>query len=102
MLDLFLWPVMAVWMGLAFVVGGTIVGTIAWCTMHMLRDVLVGQAGKIWCPSAQREMVVHGTPTHSTVGLPFAALSRCERWGNGAIICSKSCLLRTALLARPA
>jgi len=92
MLHAALWPVLAVWMGLAVVTLVSIVAMIVWGTAHLVRDSL-GTTGAIWCPPQERMIGVHGVPRQFTAGdPPFATLQRCERWGNGAVQCGKPCL----------
>lgn len=90
MLALFLWPVLAVWMGLAFVVLGCIVGTLGYSTLHLLKDE-TGTDDELWCPVHHRPMHVHGVPTRFRRTL-FSRLSRCEKYGRGRVRCGKWCL----------
>jgi hypothetical protein len=90
MLALFLWPVLAVWMGLAFVVLAAIVGTIGYATVHLLYDRR-GVDGDLWCPVHCRKLHVHGVPTRF-LRAPFTSLSRCENYGSGRLRCGRWCL----------
>ena len=88
----FLWPILAIWMGLAFVVLFTVVGVIVWGTIHLVRDAL-GVRDTVWCPALRRNLRVRAVPRHFfRGGLRFARLRRCERWGSGEIGCAKPCL----------
>ncbi len=101
MLQLALWPILAVWMGLAFVVFATIVGTIGWSTGHLLHDSWIGERGELWCPAHRRNLHVTGTPRRFQDGSPFVCLRRCEWWGKGPIRCNRPCLMRS-LVGGPA
>jgi hypothetical protein len=94
MLQLALWPILALIMGIAFLIGAGIVTTIVWCTANLIRDMLFGDDGEIWCPVLKRQFHVHGTPRGSMIGIPFSGLKRCERWGEGHIECKKACLVQ--------
>jgi hypothetical protein len=91
--SVFLWPILAVWMGLAFVVLFTIWGFIIWGTAHLLRDAM-GFKDTIWCPDVRRTLDVKAVPRRFDV----AGLARiwnvctCERFGRGRIRCDKACL----------
>ena len=91
MLQFALWPILAVIIGLALVTAVGILGTIAWSTAHMVRDVAVGDDGQIWCPVHKQMMTVHGVPRGS-IAAPFAGLDKCQEYGDGRIQCSKTCL----------
>lgn len=92
MLQLFLWPVLAVWMGLALLVAAAIVGTLVWSAAHLLRDVVAGAKGTVWCPAFHRRMQVQGVPTGFTERQPFTSLRHCEQFGAGPIRCRQICL----------
>ena len=91
MLQLALWPVLALIMGVALVTAVAILGTIVWNTAHMVRDVVVGDDGQIWCPVHKQMMSVHGVPRGS-IAAPFAGLDKCQEYGTGRILCRKTCL----------
>ena len=93
MLKIALWPILAVFMGLAFVTVAAILGTIVWSTAHLVRDVVVGNDGQIWCPVHKQMMTVHGVPRGSILA-PFVALNRCQEYGAGRIRCGKTCLVQ--------
>lgn len=97
MLHLVLWPILAVWAGLAFVVLFAVVVTIAWGTAHLMRDE-VGAKGDVWCPVYDKPMKVRGIPRRFLVGAPFLTLRRCERWGTDHIKCGKWCLRTDELI----
>lgn len=92
-MQLVLWPILAVWMGLAVLIVLGIVGTVLWGTTHMLWDAARGSEGEIWCPVLHRAFRVRGTPRRFHINGEFAALRRCERWGKGRIRCNRPCLL---------
>jgi hypothetical protein len=87
-----LWPILGVWMGLAFVVLFTIVGVIVWSSIHLFRDAR-GVRDTVYCPSLQRDLRVKAIPRHFfRGGLRFARLLKCERFGSGHIECDQPCL----------
>jgi hypothetical protein len=86
-----LWPILAVWMGLAFVVLGTVVGVIVYCTSHLAHDVSVGDDATLWCPVHKQMMHVKAV-SRGTQEAPFTDLRRCEYWGKGPVECEKICL----------
>jgi len=98
MLQIVLWPILLVWMGLAVAITLGIVAMLIWSTAHQLRDE-AGEDGEVWCPVLKRTMKVHGLPRHFTIGPGFVNLSRCERWGDGRVQCTKPCLAAEAILA---
>jgi hypothetical protein len=102
MIEILLLPIFLVWFGLAFPIAILIVGTIVWCTMHVLKDVAVPQEGDVWCPIHERRMHVKGTPRRFLVGVPFSALRRCELYGPYAIRCAKDCLFAAPSMRRHA
>lgn len=89
----FLWPILAIWMGLAFVVLFAIVGFLAWGTVHIVRDAF-GVKDTIWCPALKRNLQVRAVPRHfyNSGGVRFSELQKCERFGEGEIGCAKACL----------
>jgi len=99
MLQLALWPILAIIMGIALVTAVGILGTIVWSTAHMVRDVVVGDDGQIWCPVHKQMMTVHGVPRGSLMA-PFAGLDKCQEYGDGRIRCRKSCLVQINQTAR--
>jgi hypothetical protein len=101
MLQFALWPILAIIMGLAFVTLFTIVGIISWSTAHLMRDVAIGDDGKIWCPVHKQFMTVHGVPRGS-ITAPFAGLDRCQEYGDGRIQCRKTCLVQINQASRQA
>lgn len=92
-MQLLLWPILAVWMGLAVLITLGIVGTVLWSTAHLMWDSARGKEGDIWCPVSQRDFHVRGIPRRFNVNGEFVALRRCERWGRGRIRCARPCLL---------
>jgi hypothetical protein len=99
MLSLALWPILAVWAGLAFVVLAVVVSVLGYATLHMLRDRR-GLRGAVWCPVSKTTFRVVGLPAAFTLtDLPttFTDLRRCERWGKGAVECGKWCVKAGAL-----
>jgi hypothetical protein len=86
-----LWPILAIWMGLAFVVLATVVGIIVWSTSHLARDVAAGEDAVVWCPVHKQMMHVKGIP-RGTRQQPYADVRRCEYWGEGSVECAKVCL----------
>ena len=87
-----LWPLLSVWMGLAFVVLFTIVGFIVWGTVHLVRDAF-GVRDTVYCPALKRDLHVKAIPRHFFHGgLRFSRLLKCERWGSGEIECDQPCL----------
>ena len=92
MRSLFLWPILSIWMGLAFAVLFSIVGVIVWGTIHLLHDAR-GVRDTVFCPSLQRELRIKAIPRHFfRGGLRFARLLKCERFGSGEITCDRPCL----------
>jgi hypothetical protein len=89
----FLWPILAIWMGLAFLVLFSIIGFLAWGAVHIVRDAF-GVKDTIWCPALKRELHVRAVPRHfySAGGQRFADLQQCERFGEDEIACAKACL----------
>lgn len=92
MIEILLLPIFLVWFGLAFPIALIILGTVVWCTAHLMKDVAVPQEGDVWCPIHERRMHVKGTPRRFLVGVPFSALRRCERFGPYPIRCAKDCI----------
>jgi len=99
MLQFALWPILAVIMGLALLTGAAILGTLVWSSAHLLRDMVVGDDGKIWCPVHKQMMSVHGVPRGSILA-PFVSLNRCQEYGAGHIRCGKTCLVQMNQTAR--
>ena len=93
MLHIALWLILAVFMGLGLLTAVTILGTVSWSTVHLIRDVFVGDNGQIWCPVHKQMMAVHGVPSRSLVA-PFVRLNRCQEYGAGHIRCGKTCLVQ--------
>lgn len=92
MLHYVLWPILAVWMGVAVVVLLSIVGLLAWGAAHLLRDQL-GTRGRLFCPVQQRSLRVRGVPRRFDIGEPiYSDVRRCEAWGRGRVRCTKSCI----------
>jgi len=89
----FLWPILAIWMGLAFLVLFAIVGFLAWGTVHLVRDAF-GVKDTIWCPALKRDLHVRAVPRHfyRAGGQRFSDLQKCERFGGEEIGCAKACL----------
>jgi hypothetical protein len=92
MIDILLLPIFLVWFGMAFPILLLIVGTIIWCTVHLLKDVAVPVEGDLWCPVHKRQMHVKGTPRRFLTDVPFSGLRRCERFGPYPIRCGKDCI----------
>ncbi len=91
-LHLVLWLILAVWVGIAFVILLAIVSTIGLSTARMLLDRL-GVRGTVWCPVLQRSLTVLGVPAAfvGTVG-GFDDVMKCERFGDNRLKCHKWCL----------
>jgi hypothetical protein len=92
--SLALWPILAIWAGVAFVVLASIVFVLGYSTYHMLRDRR-GVHGAVWCPVLRTTYRVTGIPaafTHTDLSTPYSDLRRCERWGEEPIECDKRCL----------
>jgi hypothetical protein len=90
MLKIVLWSILAVWVGIALVMLGTLLVTIVGSAVRMVRDRF-GKRGTIYCPVHERTFAVIGVPT-SFGDAPFDDLRRCEAFEQGAIRCTKSCL----------
>ncbi len=97
MLDLVLWAILAVWVGIALLVLLGIVSTLLVSTGRSLLDRL-GVRGTVWCPVLQRTLAVVGVPA-GFVGTPtpFDDLRKCERFGTDRLKCHKWCLRSEAL-----
>jgi len=93
MLKLALWPILAVWAGLAFVVLAAIVAVLGWSTGLVLKDVAKGDEGDLWCPVHKKMMHVSGVPRRSNVDAPFTHLRTCDNWEDGKVRCQQTCLL---------
>lgn len=100
-LHLFMWPLLAVWMGIALLILAGIIATAVWTAGHMVWDGVVGAEGDVACPVLHRSFHVRGTPRHF-LGVPFSKLSRCERWEDGHIRCKQPCLLAKGARAETA
>jgi len=101
MLPIILWGILAVWVGIALLILLGIVSTIAIATGRMLLDRL-GVRGSVWCPVLHRTMAVLGPPAAFLGGVTmFDDVTKCERFGKGAIECHKWCL-KSAELAEAA
>ncbi len=97
MLNLVLWAILAVWVGIALLILLGFVATIAISTARMLLDRL-GIRGTVWCPVLQRTLAVLGPPAAFLGGVtPFEDLRKCERFGDDRIECHKWCLKSGAL-----
>jgi hypothetical protein len=97
MLNVVLWCILAVWVGIALLILLGIVSTLVISTGRMLLDRL-GIRGTVWCPVLRRTMAVLGPPAAFLGGVtPFEDLKKCERFGDGAIACHKWCLKSTEL-----
>jgi hypothetical protein len=92
MLQITLWAILAVWVGIALLILVAIVSTIGISTARMLLDKR-GVAGTVWCPVLRRTMKVLGAPA-GFVGTVagFDDVRRCERFGDDRIECHKWCL----------
>jgi hypothetical protein len=90
MLNVLLWTILVVWVGVAVVLLGTLVVTVLTATARMLRDRL-GVRGSVYCPVHERMLAVVGVPT-SFGAAPYDDLRRCEAFEAGAIRCQKTCL----------
>ena len=88
------WPVFAIWMGMGLVVGLAFLATLAWCTMRLLKDWLIGSQGDVYCPVHRRNYHVEGMPAGFKGTAPFVRLSRCEFFGRGRVRCAQKCVLR--------
>ncbi len=94
MLSLALWPILAIWAGLAFVVLTSIIVVLGYSVYHMLRDRR-GVRGAVWCPVLRTTYRVTGVPaafTHTDLPTAYSDVRRCERWGEEAIECGKWCI----------
>ena len=103
MLSVALWPILAVWAGLAFVVLAAVVSVLAYAVTHMLRDRR-GVPGAVWCPVSHttfRVTAIASAFTHTDLPTPFADLRRCERWADQPVGCGKWCV-KAGELARAA
>jgi hypothetical protein len=90
MLSLLLWPILAVWMGLAFVVLALIVGVLGYGAARLAWDRR-GVEDEVWCPVHRRRMHVLAIPSRF-VRVPIRDLRRCERFGTRHIVCGKWCV----------
>jgi len=92
MLNLALWAILAVWVGIALLILLAVVSTIVVATGRMVLDRR-GVAGTVWCPVLRHTMKVLGPPA-AFVGTVsgFDDVKRCERFGDGQITCHKWCL----------
>ena len=92
MLNLSLWAILAVWVGIALLILAAIVSAIGLSTARLLLDKR-GVAGTVWCPVLQRTMKVLGAPA-AFVGTVngFDDVRRCERFGAGRLECHKWCV----------
>jgi hypothetical protein len=92
MLQLALWGVLAVWVGIALLILVAIVSTIGVSMARLLLDRR-GVAGTVWCPVLQHTMKVLGPPA-AFVGTVngFDDVRRCERFGDHRIECHKWCI----------
>ena len=100
MLNVILWGILAVWVGIALLVLVGIVSTILISTGRMLLDRF-GVRGSVWCPVLHRTMAVLGPPAAFLGVTPFEDITKCERFGDGSIECHKWCL-KSADLAEAA
>jgi hypothetical protein len=92
MLQIILWAILAVWVGIALLILLGIVSTLAVSTGRMLLDRL-GVRGSVWCPVLHRSLAVLGPPAAFLGGVTaFDDITKCERFGKGAIECHKWCL----------
>jgi hypothetical protein len=91
MLQVILWAILAVWVGIALLILLGIVSTIGVSTGRLLLDRL-GIRGTVWCPVLQRTMAVLGPPAAFVGATPFEDIKKCERFGDGSIECHKWCL----------
>ena len=90
MLKLVLWSILAIWVGIAVAIFGTLVLTVVLATTRMIRDRF-GKRSSIYCPVHERTFAVVGIPT-SFGAAPFDDLRRCEPFGDDEVRCQKSCL----------
>jgi hypothetical protein len=90
MLQVVLWAILAVWVGIAVAVLAAVVITIVVSSARMVRDRF-GVKGEVYCPVDERTYAVVGTPT-SFGDAPFDDLRRCEKFESGGVRCEKSCL----------
>jgi len=101
MLQVILWCILAVWVGIALLILLGIVATLVISAGRALLDRL-GIRGTVWCPVLQRTMAVLGPPAAFVGGVtPFEDVKKCERFGDGSIECHKWCL-KAAELAEAA
>ncbi|OYV63888.1 MAG: hypothetical protein B7Z72_14140, partial [Gemmatimonadetes bacterium 21-71-4] len=87
-----LWIILAIWVGIAFLILFAIVATIGVSTARLLLDKR-GVAGTVWCPVLRRTLKVLGPPA-AFVGTVsgFEDIRRCERFGDERIECHKWCI----------
>lgn len=90
MLKVVLWSILAVWVGIAVVMLGALVVTLATSAVRMLRD-RYGVKGSVYCPVHERMLAVVGVPT-SFGDAPYDDLRRCEAFDGDPIRCQKTCL----------
>jgi hypothetical protein len=90
MLNLVLWSILAVWVGIALVLLGMVVATVIASIVRTARDRF-GVKSSIYCPVHERTLAVVGIPT-SFGDAPFDDLRRCEAFEKGGIRCQKTCL----------
>ncbi len=91
MLHVALWAILSVWMGLAFVVLFTIVTTLVWGGLHLLRDQ-AGVKDELYCPVQKRKLTVRGVPRRFVIEPIYSDVRRCEAWGRGPVRCTKPCI----------
>ncbi len=91
MLHYVLWAILAVWMGLAFVVLFSIIGMLFWGGAHLVRDQ-AGVKDELYCPAQHRNLKVRGVPRRFVIEPIYSDVRRCEAWGRGAVRCNKSCI----------
>lgn len=90
MLHVFLWPIFAVWVGLALVVFVGIMATLAASAVMLLRD-LRGVAGGIWCPLHHARYRIVGVAS-GFLGRPWHQVRRCQRFGDRPVRCRQMCV----------
>ncbi len=91
MLHFVLWPILAVWMGIAVCVLISIVAMLVWGGVHLLRDRF-GVKDALYCPVQQRKLGIRGVPRRFVIEPVYSDVLRCEAWGRGGVGCTKPCI----------
>lgn len=91
MLHYVLWPILAVWMGVAVCVLFSVVYLLVWGGVHLLRDQ-VGVKDALYCPVQKRSLKIRGVPRRFVIEPIYSDVRRCEAWGRGSVRCTKPCI----------